>query len=164
MRIETMQCVFEEEIDELDEEIAYVGNGKIGKNEPLDGEVDFLANFEGDLNEFVSDCILRFFADKKMHIGGPINKKLLLTENYIRIVTNNNICRCILCAYNTLDKCDKITHTIPGGQTSEDTRLVIKTLEKCAAKNIPKVFSGGLMLMYLEFCEGLSINYNMLGV
>lgn len=111
-----------------------------------------------DAGEKVGDCIKRFFSDKKMHYGGPIPEKLITSHNYLKLVANAEIGPCVDRAYEVLKDCP-INCESTDGFVADDIRLVISIIRKCYKKQIPQNFVGGLILMYLEFCEGLDVEY-----
>ena len=125
----------------------------------VDPEDDFLKNFTGDINKLISEYIIKFFVDKEMHYGGPIPVKMLLIEDYIRIVARHDIAASVDKAYFFLSKSGKYDGVFKNENfVEDDVGLVLKILDKMRVSGIPKCFRGGILLMYLEFCEGIEIS------
>lgn len=116
---------------------------------------DFLKFFTGDIDRLASECIEKFFKDKEMHYGGPIPVKMITANNYIKLVVQSDISNSVDKAYALLSDCGIDCEVKNENITSDDVRLVLQILDKCVQSNIPKCFRGGLILMYLEFCEGI---------
>jgi hypothetical protein len=145
-----LECDFEDELEAEDRNVLI-------PDDPAE-EAELLVAIKEDATEIVTDCIIRFFVDKKMHYGGPIPQRLILSRNYIKLVANATICDCIDRAYEMLKNCG-LNCESSEGLVAEDIRLVIGILEKCNKKHIQQRFAGGILLMYLEFCEGLDVDY-----
>ena len=98
-----------------------------------------------------------FFQDKQMHYGGKIPKYLLHSKERISLVMNTTIYDAVGVAYNALERelpPQQLAKSKKSGALTEDIYLVRDTLNKLAKNCIPKRFAGGMLLMYLELCEG----------
>ena len=144
--------------DDFDEEDSSDNFSPLSDAAILVNDEDFLKNFSGDLGKFASECIVNFFQDKEMHYGGPIPQKMILRDNYIKMVANSNICDDVDRAYKILEGSGIKSESINENIIADDVRLILQILDKCKDARIPKCFRGGLILMYLEFCEGIEVN------
>lgn len=149
---------YEDDIDLEDnaEESVDVVEENLSLNQPLPDS--FFNGFVGDVRELAADYICRFFKGRQMFCGGSISPRILKSPEYITLVLNQDICGSVDRAFEILQACGKINCESDGeGVLSEDVRMIISIFEKCAVAGIPKCFAGGLMLMYLELCEGLEV-------
>ena len=96
-----------------------------------------------------------FFADKEFYCGGSIPQKILYSPSYITQVLNTDISHGVKQAYKILDDHDGISSVEEDEKISEDIRLILAVLKQCEDLRVPKVFAGGIMLVYLEVCEGV---------
>lgn len=115
---------------------------------------EFFDNFSEDIRELVKHYISSFFADKEMHYGGPISENVLHLPHYVNVVLNTDICDGVDRAHEMLSSYNLKTD-VPEGLVPEDVRLVVSVLNQCARAKIPKAFAAGIVLMYLELCEGV---------
>lgn len=116
-----------------------------------DDDLDFYSSpFHDDLREYATDCIENFFKNMMMYCGGKIPKSLLFTEKRILSLFHLDIVKAVDLAYKTIDNIsqDKL----------KNIALVNETLKLLAKSGIPKYFAGGMLLMYLEFCEGIDFD------
>lgn len=120
----------------------------------------FAKRFHGDVSGMVRGYMEQFFKDKMFHCGGRIPKSLLFTEHRISLVLNYDIVRGVERAYESLSgtvtAAEKELVKLNGDVTS-DIKLVNETLNLLARSCIPQQFAGGMMLLYLEFVEGVDI-------
>ncbi len=102
----------------------------------------------------------KFFANKQMHCGGSIPKRLLHAPQRVNGVVNYDISRAVDRAYEMLDgtisEAEIVTAKKMGDSTS-DIKLVNETLKLLKGHAIPQQFAGGIMLMYLELVIGISV-------
>jgi len=102
-----------------------------------------------------------FFADKQMHCGGAIPKRLLHDPKRVRRVVNYNISKGIRRCYhflkNTITEEEKLAAKKTGDST-RDIKLVNETLNLLARSCVPQQFAGGILCMYLEFVEGVDFS------
>lgn len=121
----------------------------------------FTEGFADKVRELAVSYIDKFFADKKMCSGGKIPKYMLHCPKRISMVMNYDIIRGVDHAYRALqdmvspEEEDRASIT---GEATQDIKLVTETLGFLARSGIPQQFAGGMMIMYLEFIEGVNCN------
>lgn len=118
------------------------------------GLLDIKQHLLTDAEQIAINHIKTFFTNKKMYFGGAILEEELLTDRYIQMVIHTNVVKGVEHAYKVLEHCmteDDENHI------SDDIRLVVKVLEECGSLGIPKCFAAGILLVYLELCEGYVI-------
>jgi hypothetical protein len=141
-------------LDQYDDEL---------EEEELETEEDrFSASlFREDLKLLRRNYVDAFFGDKRMHCGGSIPKYLLHAENRLSLVGNLSILDAVDMAYrgleNSVDR-HLLEKSRKTGESTSDIRLVNETLKKFAKAGIPQEFAGGLLILYLEFCEGVTFS------
>lgn len=105
-----------------------------------------------DLERIVQIYIVNYFND-----NGIYNCEELISPKYIDLCIETDICSGVDQAYKAIEKSGKFEISSSEHSISEDIRFVIKTLGKI--KNfVPQEFSAGMLLMHLEFIEGISIS------
>lgn len=120
---------------------------------------EYYQQFMWDASAYAKMCIDKFFEGKEMYCGGDIPKRLLNDAQYIALVANTDVMDGVDLAYTALRRSHHRV-TIPSTEITtvpNDVKFVISILNHCKSLAIPKVFSTGLMLMYLEICEGVNI-------
>jgi len=120
----------------------------------------FAKRFHGDVRELVKKYMVQFFSNKMFHCGGKIPNSLLLAEWRISLVLNYNIVRGVERAYACLEHLitqKDLEDAKLSGEVTDDIKLVNETLHLLARSYIPQQFAGGMMLLYLEFVEGIDI-------
>lgn len=120
----------------------------------------FAKRFKGDAQTIVRGYIEKFFKGKMLHCGGKIPKSLLLSERRISLVLNYDIVRGVDRAYNCMEEFltvedKKIAQSC--GEVTNDIKLVTETLKLLSKSSVPQQFAGGMLLLYLEFVEGIDI-------
>lgn len=120
----------------------------------------FARRFQGDAQTIVRGYIEQFFKGKMLHCGGKIPKSLLLSERRISLVLNYDIVRGVDRAYNCMEEFltvedKKIAQSC--GEVTNDIKLVAETLKLLSKSSVPQQFAGGMLLLYLEFVEGIDI-------
>lgn len=101
--------------------------------------------------EQAQKCLEDFFFDQKMYCGGKIPKNLLLSNtSYLKL----DLSECIDRAYSLISQDPEYLFKESGENIEPEIEHVIKILDKCSAKRVPKQFAGGVMLIYLSLCEG----------
>jgi len=112
-----------------------------------------------DAKSYVHICIGVFFKDKAMYCGGPVPKRLLQSEDYMTLVLNTDVEYGAKTAYAALQRAEhQVTWETDDAVTvPREVKFVISILNHCKTLDIPKVFAPGLMLMYLEICEGVNV-------
>lgn len=120
----------------------------------------FAKRFQGDVRSVVKGYMEQFFSDKMLHCGGKIPHSLLFAERRISLVLNYDIVHGVERAYNYLTHLatpDAVEAAKANGEVTNDIKLVNETLNLLARSCIPQQFAGGMMLLYLEFVEGIDI-------
>jgi len=99
--------------------------------------------------EEAKKLLIRFFADKTMHFGGPIPINRLLEDRHVEMVLRLELMVCVdifyLCLRGHRWKVEK------------SLKLFFKLQEDAKKKEIPKKNSGGLLLVYLRLCKGYDV-------
>jgi hypothetical protein len=125
--------------------------------EDIDGK--YYDEFLWDLTCYAKNCIDKFFAGKEMYGGGPVPARLLCSPRYVSMVINTDVMTGVPCAYKAMKRAEHPLVQQRSQLTSvpKDVKLVISILNHCKQLEIPKQFACGLMLMYLEICEGVQV-------
>lgn len=152
----TSVVVEDEEIDEIDE---------IEKSDGYSQEQEkelraFAQRFPDDVRGVVRGYIERFFKNKMLHCGGKIPNSLLFSERRISIVLNYDIIKGVDRAYASLAHLrtiEDVKTAKENGEVTSDIKLVNETLYLLSRSSVPQEFAGGMMLLYLEFVEGIDI-------
>ena len=115
-----------------------------------------------------------FFSDKTMHCGGKIPKHFLFNERRVHTTVNIQLGPAVDKVYKALAK---ETDIIPNelsfedildeesddddnsGTVTDDMKKVIELLEVFQCARIPQQFMGGFLMIYLELCEGIKIEF-----
>ncbi len=119
-----------------------------------DLDVDILENYcdRRELERIVKIYIINYFSEK-----GVKDFENLISPKYIDLCLDTDICSGVDRAYEAIEKSGKFETLSSEHSISEDIRFVIKTLGQI--KNfVPQEFSAGLLLMHLEFIEGISLS------
>lgn len=115
----------------------------------------FAQNFHNDVQSLAKHYTYQFFSDKTMFCGGKIPKKVL--DKRISMVINYNISTGVLQAYDAMSELIKDESFRNMSETSSDIKLVNETLNLLARSGVPQQFAGGMLLLYLEFVEGVEV-------
>ncbi len=116
---------------------------------------DFFLGFLKDAKSVAKKHIQTFFSDKKYYFGGEIGEDILFSPRNISTVLNTDISTGVLEAYEKIERCPDIVVEEDDTILSDDVRLVMSVFKECSIREIPKQFAAGLLLMYLELCEGI---------
>lgn len=129
--------------------------------------------YEGDYDvitdilsrDFVADMLAvarrhveNFFLDKSMYCGGPIPKNKLYSNRRVSSVANTDVSTGVDLAYVSLEKAidpAMLAKAEKFGLVTSDIKLVQQTLNTLCRSKVPMCLAGGILLMYLEFCEGV---------
>lgn len=103
------------------------------------------------------DWIDLFFYNKPMHCGGPISAGFLHAPAYVERVLNTEISIATQLVYIAMEIENGAPYLPKLGGISDDVQWVIVFLRHCESLEVPPCFIGGLMLMYIELCEGMPI-------
>ena len=123
--------------------------------EDQDSDNPFAGEFKTNALEVAKVGIRRFFKDKKFHSGGEIPKNLLNQERYLDFVLYIGIADATTAVFRAIDN-SSVSFAEEDG-FSESSHLVHSTLTECCLAGIPKCFAGGVLIMYVELCEGIRI-------
>lgn len=122
-------------------------------------ECPYKGEFLADVRERAIQCITSFFSEKEMHCGGPIPSRLLLTQRNISLVLNSSVEITLSKIYDSIEP--HFEQLDPeSGLVAEDVKLVISVLKQCSQAGIPKEFATGILVIYLECCEGLDLMWD----
>jgi len=118
---------------------------------------NYYDNFLEDIQSHVLERIDFFFRGKEFHCGGPIPVELLHSACYVTQVLNTNIIDGVDAAYESLGFCNYVDGL---GQEEKESfnkarSLVCRTLSLLSKTGVPKVYAGGILLMYLEIVHGI---------
>ena len=116
---------------------------------------NFADEFSTDVRKLAEMYVEHFFKDKMLHSGGRIPKKCLTAEERIDVVLNLDISSGVQKAYQHMCAFDVVDH----GEIPTDIKLVLDVLRLLSKSGVPQQFAGGMMLLYLEFIEGVQISY-----
>lgn len=122
--------------------------------EQIENETPISENYcdRRELERIVQIYIINYFNEK-----GMANNRDLISPKYIDLCIKTDICSGVDQAYKAIEKSGKFETSSSEHSISEDIRFVIKTLGQI--KNfVPQEFSAGLLLMHLEFIEGISLS------
>lgn len=103
-----------------------------------------------DLERIISIYILNYFQDKNKY-----SPRMILPK-YINLCIETDICNGVNKAYKAIEKSGRFETSDSEHSISEDIRYVIKTLGQIK-KFVPQEFSAGVLLMHLEFIEGIEL-------
>lgn len=115
------------------------------------------STFLKDVQALATKTIHAYFDDKQMFCGGPIPATVLDSPEYITQLLNTDM-SCMARAYDAIRASGMFESSDGEAAVGEDIRYVIKLvhhLEKC---RIPRCFLPGILLMHMEFIEGISMD------
>ena len=118
-------------------------------------ERSFMTSINEGTEAVAKSYIHKFFATKKMHYGGAIPASVLNAKANLELVLETSLDNAVDRAYKLM--AGQVDNLADEGNIADDTKVVVSFLRECASSQIPKVFAGGLMLMYLELCMGMRI-------
>ena len=111
---------------------------------------------EKNIEEYARHYITLFFADKEMHYGGLIPKHILLSDSYVKLVANTDVCKGIDEVYLHFGQNEEEFDLESEDDTlPEDISFLINTHRECSILGVPKEFVSGITIMYLELCKGV---------
>ena len=117
-------------------------------------------DFVIDANYLASHYINKFFVDKKDKHGVIISPERLGCHKRTSIVLNTTIIDSIKKIYSVLQNYITITEedislAKKTGDVTREIKLVTESLKSLYEFGIPQQFAGGMLILYLEFCEGI---------
>lgn len=112
------------------------------------------SQFLKDTVVYAQSYVEKFFKGKEMYAGGPIPASLLKSDKYLSLVINTSLNNCIPYAYKIMEQEE---HPYVFAEYDRDVHCIVEVLQHCKNLGIPKCFAAGLLLMYLEICEGVSL-------
>jgi hypothetical protein len=123
-------------------------------------EISSIDDFRKDATGLAEYYIKLFFEEKSAHPNTNINKSSFFNRDKVYIVVNTNIISGVQKAYEALEKCIVITQediniAKKNGDVTQEIKMVNETLKSLYKAGIPQQFAGGMMLLCLEFCEGI---------
>lgn len=95
-----------------------------------------------------------FFVDKLLG-DDPVPFEILHQPHYVNLVLEAKITECEV--LNKRSGVDAIYQAIDSGNDDNDIKKLISLLDECAKKKIPHAYKIGIIIMYLEICEGYKI-------
>jgi len=119
--------------------------------------MELVADFERK-----TDIIRRFFEQEHWHCGGPIPDDLLYSDRNVFLL-GLKLEEAIDIAHASVAKArlvrDHPELGIEGGKFDKHLgeKLFPKVLHTCEKRHIPQNFIGGILLIYLEICERVSL-------
>lgn len=136
-----------------------------GESDTDDGsEIDIgsvLTHFQRDAVGFAKHWVGEFFKGRKMYCGGSIPTSLLYSDRQIDRVLNLSVGDAVSQAHEMLTTSSKYSsNSLPDDEDGVpvDVRFVIDVIGEQKQQRVPKCCQGGILLMYLEICEGLTPN------
>jgi hypothetical protein len=109
--------------------------------------------------ELAKESIRVFFTGKECWYGGHIPEYVLLAPKNIDLVVDTEIESAVPQIYEAMgpdSESDK-KRTQRKGHIPPSTESVLHHLNQCGKLYIPKMFAGGILLIYYRLCEGLKI-------
>lgn len=156
-----LQPIYEED-EYYDEDEDYFDEIIKAQEFEIWGEENDKVKFLENLKEIALYYTDLFFIDKSMHCGGKIPKILLHAPQRLSTVMNTNIKSGAIRAYECIGDIvseSALLEARRNGDSTEDIIMVNESLKCLSSYGIPKQFAGGLMLLYLEFCQGVKVTY-----
>lgn len=123
----------------------------------------YTTHFHGDIRVLAEHHLVSFFSNQDYFCGGKIPENLLVTEKNISIAMNTNIEDGFPYAYKCIRESGTVAIQSDPNFISDDVKLVISILLKCAKAGVPREMATGLVLLYLEFCEGIDTHTQEIG-
>lgn len=154
---------FTEEYDDYDYDPSYISSDfepSQAQNVLESYDISSPSDFLLDANYLASNYIKSFFDNKKDKHGGEISSDLLNCKKRVSVVLNTNIIDSLKRVYSVLGNYIKITEedisfAKKTGDVTQEIKLVNETLKSLYEFGIPQQFAGGMIILYLEFCEGI---------
>lgn len=122
------------------------------------------------------DLVAKFFSGKEMYCGGSIPEYLLFSDRYITDALSIPVGDAISLVYRAMGTFVDIDEEEPSDESLKrffsiqaldemeddhsepaDIKKVLHALSLCSSEGVPKQHAGGLLIMYMELCEGIRI-------
>jgi len=116
----------------------------------------FFGDFLLDIQATIRDLIDRFFVGREMYCGGEIPKSVLHADEYVSLVLNTDVINGMDIVYDAIARSGQYQTEFEHG-VSDDVKHVIDLIHEIKGFGVPKPFITGILLMYLELCEGMSV-------
>lgn len=116
----------------------------------------YLEKMIREVHAYIKD----FFADKEMWYGGPVPAKSITTEKYIGLVLLTPLENAIDMIHEAWPARDIHACGLAKLSTHQRALHLMKVQKWCKDAGIPKEWSGGITVMYYEFCEGFKFVYD----
>lgn len=113
--------------------------------------------FVEDIQVLAKEYINRFFVTQEMYCGGKIPDRFLFTEENISLVMNTNLEDGVRQAYKIIENDGHYSSDAVESLVPDDVKLVIRVMNTCAKLSIPPEFIPGIVLLYLQYCEGMAV-------
>ncbi len=113
--------------------------------------------FIEDLKALAKHYINVFFKDKTDDNGLPFTSDKLHESRYISTVLNTDVCEGMDKIYSAIGvdyTDDQMRAYERTGQVPDDICHVLSLINACIKCGIPKAFSTGIIIVYLELCKG----------
>jgi hypothetical protein len=154
---------FTEEYDDYDydgDNISFDSEPSLAQSVLESYDIRSSSDFLLDANYLATNYIKSFFDDKKDKYGEEISSELLNCKKRISVVLNTNIIDSVKRVYSVLGNYIKITEedisfAKKTGDVTQEIKLVNETLKSLYEFGVPQQFAGGMVILYLEFCEGI---------
>jgi hypothetical protein len=122
--------------------------------------IETIEDFKKDAEDLAKYYINVFFNNKYSKNGNTI-KDLTDSPHSLSTVINTSIISGVQKAYKALNNYIIITQedlnkAKKNGDVTQEIKLVNETLKVLHKAGVPQQFAGGMMILYLEFCEGVS--------
>jgi hypothetical protein len=122
--------------------------------------VQTVSDFKKDTEDLAKYYINVFFNNKRFK-NGNTTKDLMKCSHNLSTVVNTSIISGVQRAYKALNNYIIVTQedmnkAKKNGDVTQEIKLVNETLKSLHKAGVPQQFAGGMMILYLEFCEGVS--------
>lgn len=122
--------------------------------------VQTVSDFKKDTEDLAKYYINVFF-NNKISKNGNTTKDLAKCPISLSTVVNTSIISGVQRAYKALNNYIIVTQedmnkAKKNGDVTQEIKLVNETLKSLHKAGVPQQFAGGMMILYLEFCEGVS--------
>ncbi len=128
-------------------------------NHEIDDELQFEEDVAvSEVEELAKSYIRLFFKNRLDRNGEEIEVEELFTNRNISLVLNQTVCEGLLPIYSALTPRFRKENAKRRGKVSADVECVLKLLNDCSKLGIPKCCATGLLVMYVEVCEGCKVD------